>query len=278
MGVAEGQILRKEYPMTSLQANYTDQLIPIHEHEGKQAVSGRELHKFLEVRRDYTTWLQKMTEYGFVEDQDFTPVWGESTGGRPSVDHALTLDMAKELSMIQRTEKGKQARQYFIECERRALAAQNPLARPELVTRADLARMVLESEEQLEKQRPIVDYHQRFVAESDDIITIDNFASQVGSTGPQVRALLEEKGVAIRRVIGQRFSKSKQQLEDVYEWRARQGKPSSEWFVLRPQHNAPRHHNNQVRQTLYVKQFHVVDLAKKLNLAYQQEMELEAAA
>lgn len=85
-------------------------------------VSGRELHDFLEVGRDYTTWMKQMIGYGFNEHADFEvyTVSGEnSTGGRPSVDYAMTIDMAKEICMIQRTEKGKQARQYFIECEKR---------------------------------------------------------------------------------------------------------------------------------------------------------------
>lgn len=97
----------------------SDQLIPIRDHEGQQAVSGRDLHSFLEVSRDYTTWFKKMTEYGLTEGQDFTPVRVESTGGRPGLDHALTLDAAKEIAMIQRTDKGKRARLYFIECEKR---------------------------------------------------------------------------------------------------------------------------------------------------------------
>lgn len=93
-------------------------LIPIREADGRQAVSGRDLHAFLELGRDYSTWFRTMIEYGFSEGQDFTPVRVESSGGRPGVDHALTLDMAKELAMIQRTPKGKEARQYFIEVER----------------------------------------------------------------------------------------------------------------------------------------------------------------
>lgn len=98
------------------------ELIPIREHDGEQAVSGRDLHQFLGLGRDYTNWFKQMISYGFIEDQDFTPILAKTSevGGRPKTDHALTLDMAKELSMIQRTEKGKQARQYFIECERRA--------------------------------------------------------------------------------------------------------------------------------------------------------------
>lgn len=159
----------------------------------------------------------------------------------------------------------------------RRTGAYNPLAAPELVSRADLARMVLESEEEkkvleaaIESQAPIVQYHERFVAETDDMVTVDNFAAQFGSTGPQVRALLREKGVAVRRRIGKRWSSSKQAMEDEFEWRPRAGIRAADWFELRPQHNAPRLHNGQVRQTLYVRQFYALDLAKRLGLTEGQ--------
>ena len=87
---------------------------------GNSVVSGRELHEFLEVNEKYTQWFNRMMGYGFTENVDFIS-FSEKTeklGGRPKIDHALTLDMAKEISMIQRTEKGKQARQYFIEVEK----------------------------------------------------------------------------------------------------------------------------------------------------------------
>lgn len=96
------------------------ELIPIQDHGGTQAVMGRDLHRFLEVSERYTQWFDRMEEYGFTAGQDFIRETGKSTGGRPRADHIVSLDMAKEISMIQRTEKGKQARQYFIECERRA--------------------------------------------------------------------------------------------------------------------------------------------------------------
>lgn len=73
-------------------------------------VSGRQLHKALGVNSNYTTWFDRMTEYGFVEGQDFLPNLEESTGGRRAVDHIIKLDMAKEIAMIQRTERGKQVR------------------------------------------------------------------------------------------------------------------------------------------------------------------------
>ncbi|WP_286028675.1 antA/AntB antirepressor family protein [Ligilactobacillus agilis] len=91
------------------------------DNDGKSVVSGRDLHDFLEVNEKYTQWFNRMVEYGFTENVDFIS-FSEKTeklGGRPRTDHALTLDMAKEISMIQRTERGKQARQYFLEIEKR---------------------------------------------------------------------------------------------------------------------------------------------------------------
>lgn len=89
-------------------------------------ISGRMLHEFLEVKTAYKDWFPRMCEYGFVEGQDFNPLKNEQVrfeGNREVVreitDHIIRIDMAKEVSMIQRTEKGKQARQYFIEVEKK---------------------------------------------------------------------------------------------------------------------------------------------------------------
>ena len=98
-----------------------NQLITITQNENNdQVVSGRELHEFLEVKTPYHIWFERMAEYGFTENVDFIGFEQKSSklGGRPSVDHALKIDMAKEISMIQRNEKGKQARQCFIEVEK----------------------------------------------------------------------------------------------------------------------------------------------------------------
>lgn len=88
----------------------------------EQLVSGRELHEFLEVNTPYKKWFDRMSDYGFVENIDFlvTDIFvPNSNGGKQyQIDHAMKLDMAKEISMIQRTEKGKQARQYFIQVEK----------------------------------------------------------------------------------------------------------------------------------------------------------------
>ncbi|KAL3949366.1 toxin Bro [Lactobacillus hilgardii] len=104
------------------------------QNDGSVAVDGRDLHDFLEVETPYRIWIQRMIEYGFTENFDFAGFEQKSTkpqGGRPQVNHALTLDMAKELSMIQRTDRGKQARQYFIAMEKRAKAKQQLPQTPE---------------------------------------------------------------------------------------------------------------------------------------------------
>lgn len=84
-------------------------------------VSGRELHEFLAVETPYSKWFTRMCEYGFEPQKDFAEVLDKivqnPSGGRPAVDHALTIPMAKELCMLQRNERGKQARQYFIALE-----------------------------------------------------------------------------------------------------------------------------------------------------------------
>lgn len=90
--------------------------------DGTIAVSGRELHDFLEVDTPYTQWFDRMIDYGFTENTDFKGLSQKSEkpiGGRPRIDHVMTLDMAKEVAMIQRTNKGKQARRYFISVEKR---------------------------------------------------------------------------------------------------------------------------------------------------------------
>ncbi len=84
----------------------------------RPTVSGRELHKALEVETRYNDWFKRMCEYGFSENEDFYSILSKtSEGGRPSTDHQLTISMAKEICMIQRSEKGKQFRQYFIKVE-----------------------------------------------------------------------------------------------------------------------------------------------------------------
>ena len=112
------------------------QLIPLHSQtidgNAVETVNARELHAFLEVQTRFNDWITtRISEYEFVENQDYVRFTENSVkpqGGRPSIEYYTTLDMAKELAMVERNEKGKQARKYFIECERKLRETQAKLA------------------------------------------------------------------------------------------------------------------------------------------------------
>lgn len=97
-----------------------DNLINITYNEDQPTVSARELHEQLHIGTKFTTWFDRMKEYGFTEGNEFFPKMGETSenGGRPSVDYDITVDMAKQICMIQRTPEGKAVRQYLLDLEK----------------------------------------------------------------------------------------------------------------------------------------------------------------
>lgn len=108
-------------------------LVMVNEQNNEQVVSGRALHEFLEVATPYTKWFARMCEYGFAENEDYAVTdknVRNSNGGKQTIaDHILKLDMAKELCMLARSEKGKQARRYFLELEREWNSPEKVMAR-----------------------------------------------------------------------------------------------------------------------------------------------------
>lgn len=119
-------------------------------------VSGRQLHEVLGVKTRYDNWFSRMAEYGFTENQDYlvTSIFGHnSNGGRQNkVDHVIKLDMAKEIAMIQRTERGKQVRQYFIQVEKDFNSPEKIMARALLMADQKVHKL----EAQIEADRPKV--------------------------------------------------------------------------------------------------------------------------
>lgn len=140
-----------------------------------QTVNARDLHAFLEVGKVFGTWIQdRIRQYGFVEHIDFEvfsdsgknrsievfPDSGKnSQGGRPAKEYAISLDMAKELAMVERNDKGKEARRYFIECERRAKAAElgAPPRRTARVAQANPVRDLLNIGKAMSKVKGVTD-------------------------------------------------------------------------------------------------------------------------
>ena len=174
----------------------------------QQTVDGRELHAFLENGDRFTTWISdRIEQFGFVENIDFVSFLEnpeKPSGGRPHKVYALSLSMAKELSMVERNEKGKQARLYFIECEARA--KQN-LVDPTKLSKADWIKMALEYEQQrealekkavgldnqIERDAPLVSFALG-VSDYGDAVLIDIAAKNVDIKPKQYRQRIKELG------------------------------------------------------------------------------------
>ncbi|WP_407489158.1 phage antirepressor KilAC domain-containing protein [Elizabethkingia anophelis] len=133
------------------------ELIKITEQNGQGAVSARELHKFLDITERFSNWFDRMLQYGFIENIDYQGCKVFNTlANQTLIDYALSIDCAKEISMIQRSEKGKQARQYFIECEKK-LKTQAPQSFSAALKLAYESQLKIEEQQkQLEYQKPLV--------------------------------------------------------------------------------------------------------------------------
>lgn len=187
-----------------------NELIPIRDEGGRKAVTGRDLHEFLEIESRYNDWFPRMIEYGFTAGQDFVlkNEYGQDKLGRRRevVNHIITLDMAKEISMIQRTERGKQARQYFIECERQAKQMAPQLPQDYASALRELAASVEEKQKaqaELEAARPKVVFADA-VATSKSEILIGELAKILRGNGIQIGQTrlftwMRENGFLIRR-------------------------------------------------------------------------------
>lgn len=170
-----------------------------------QTVNARDLHAFLGVGRDFSSWLKERVEqYGFIENQDFTIYprnGGQMERGRQFIEYALTLDTAKELSMVERTEKGKQARQYFLECERRAKAPDlgKALADPAALRGLLLTytERVIELEAQNSLMAPKAAFHDA-VTEAVNTQTISEAAKVLGMGPAILFKVLRDEGLLMR--------------------------------------------------------------------------------
>ena len=110
-------------------------------------VSARDLHEALEVKTQFKDWFPRMCEYGFEDGKDFCSFLSESTGGRPSQDAQITVDMAKEIAMLQRTEKGKEVRKYFIQVEKEWNSPERVMARSLEIAHKTIATLELKNNE-----------------------------------------------------------------------------------------------------------------------------------
>jgi anti-repressor protein len=191
-------------------ANHVDappQLIAVSDRniggEAFQTVNARDLHAFLEVGKVFGAWItERIDQYGFVVGKDFE-VFSETgnnpLGGRPAIEYALSLDMAKELSMVERNEKGRQARQYFLDCERRAKASPGHI--PSLNDPAFLRSLLGNYADQaialqatIQEQAPKVQFFDA-VADSSGAQGMDEVAKLLGTGRTRLFAFLRDMGM-----------------------------------------------------------------------------------
>lgn len=173
-----------------------NELIKITYHNDQPAVSARELHEFLEVGTHFKDWFPRMCEYGFKEGEDFCSFLSESTGGRPAQDAVLSIDMAKEICMLQRNEKGKLARQYFLALERDWNSPEKVMSRALRYAEQELKQVrALNSALTVDNQimKPKADYFDELV-ERNTLTSFRETAKELGVPPKKfVRFLLDRK-------------------------------------------------------------------------------------
>jgi len=208
-----------------LKTKVMNEIIKITEYDGRKVASARELHYFLESKQDFSTWIKgRIQKYDLIENEDYVLLHNfveQVSGGKYQIEYALTLDAAKELSMVEGNAKGKQARKYFIECEKelRELSLK-PIENdtPEMImARGYVAAMaaieshkekmkVLEivieqkdkrlelQEFEIKQAAPKVEYY-RNVLQSESLIVTNVIAKELGMSAVTLNARLHKFGI-----------------------------------------------------------------------------------
>jgi len=216
-------------------------IIKITENNGQKAVSARELHLFLESKQDFSNWMKnRITKYGLIENEDyvvFNKIVENLSGGRPTTEYALSIDAAKELSMVEGNSKGKTARKYFIECEKKTIerfaipqsysealmlaANQAEVIEKQQIALNESKSMLSLKESEIQLKEEIINHHLVEISHKDqelkvaapkaniydahisskETLTTSNIAMELGMSAVKLNKLLETRGVQ-RKVNG----------------------------------------------------------------------------
>lgn len=217
--------------LTAKEVDDMEELIKINfdDNSDRPTVSGRELHERLGIRTAYKDWFPRMCEYGFVEGKDFNPLKSEQLRNegdrqvkREIIDHQITIDMAKELCMIQRSDVGKRCREYFLDVERqfnnpeaimaralkiadqKLLEVQNQVAQlternSKLVEKNDeLNIQVIQKNQKIDQLRPLANYSE-IILSNPSLITITQIAKDYGWSGVRLNKELCSRKVQYKQ-------------------------------------------------------------------------------
>lgn len=183
-------------------------IIKINYGSDRPTVMGRQLHEALEVKTAYKDWFPRMCEYGFTEGADFNPLKNErlqNEGGREVMreitDHQLTIEMAKEICMFQRSDKGKECRQYFIELEKAWNTPEAVMSRALQMADKHIQQLkttVAVQEQQIQELQPKASYYD-LILNCKDLMATSVIAKDYGKSAAWLNNYLREKGIQYKQ-------------------------------------------------------------------------------
>ena len=162
------------------------ELIKVQERDGEQLVSGRELHQFLESSERFSKWWERMVGYGFEENKDYTLYQKVHPQNKQEIiDYLMKISMAKEISMLQRNEKGKEARSYFIKCEEAWNSDEIVMARAILIQNKKILgykEKIDILEKKIENDAPRVSFAET-IEKASDCLLVREFSKLIATEG-----------------------------------------------------------------------------------------------
>lgn len=178
-----------------------NELLKINFETEEPTVSARDLHEQLHIKTAFKDWFPRMCEYGFEDGKDFSSKMSESTGGRPSKEYDISIDMAKQICMIQRTPEGKEIRQYFLDLEKawntpeQIMARALKMASQSIESLKDrckfLGEQVIEQQKVITELQPKANYVDK-ILQSKSLVTITQIAKDYGMSGRKFNQILKE--------------------------------------------------------------------------------------
>lgn len=199
------------------------EIIKINTNENDITLSGRELHEFLDIGTEYPKWFERMTEYGFTKGEDYLVHYYDKNSSEVKnddaekmsvnqrsakgiiINHEIKLDMAKEIAMIQRNEKGKQARKYFLEVEKAWNSPEMIMKRALEIANKRVENLQLENTQQKQiigELKPKADYTD-IILKNKGLVTITQIAKDYGLSGQALNDKLHELKVQYK--IGEQW-------------------------------------------------------------------------
>ena len=174
-----------------------------------QTVSARELHEKLNIGTRFNDWFPRMTEYGFVEGTDFYSKMSKTeNGGRPSTDYEISVDMAKQICMIQRTPEGKVVRQYLIDLEKAWNTPEQVFARALKMSDQTISSLkdrckflggqVVEQQKVIEQLEPKASYYD-LILQCKDLIATTVIAKDYGMSAKKFNSMLHDMGIQYKQ-------------------------------------------------------------------------------